>query len=105
MRELWRGFTGIRTRPSYLRHHPRRNPAGHTLLPAGNRRDNLALAAEQMFTEDFAGSCLSFDSAAPVEYAQIAAIAFSRQLTLATRNTRDFENIDGQNLENPWRPI
>ena len=73
-----------------------------------------------MFAEDFAGRCLPFDSAAaaaeyalivatrtraskPIstEDAQIAAIALARQLVLATRNTKDFEHIEGLKLENP----
>lgn len=94
---------------------------GIALLPAGKRRDGLALAAEQMFAEDFAGRCLPFDSSAAAEYAlivaararggkpistedaQIAAIALARQLALVTRNTKDFENIEGLALENPWQ--
>lgn len=93
---------------------------GIALLPAGKRRDGLTRAAEQMFTEDFAGRCLPFDSAAASEYAlivatrtragkpistedaQIAAVAFTREMILATRNTRDFENIEGLVLVNPW---
>jgi predicted nucleic acid-binding protein len=94
---------------------------GIALLPAGKRRDSLALAAEQMFAEDFAGRCLPFDSAAVAESAlivaartragkpistedaQIAAIALARQLVLATHNTKDFEHIEGLKLENPWK--
>ncbi|MBH2020184.1 MAG: VapC toxin family PIN domain ribonuclease [Burkholderiales bacterium] len=85
------------------------------------RRMALALAAEQMFEQDFAGRCHVFDSAAaknhalivaartrqgqPIstEDAQIAAIALACGLTVATRNTRDFENIDGLILANPWK--
>jgi predicted nucleic acid-binding protein len=96
---------------------------GIALLPAGKRRDSLALAAEQMFAEDFAGSCLPFDSAAAAEYAlivaartragkpistedaQIAAIALVRQLALVTRNIKDFENIEGLILEDPWQAV
>ena len=37
------------------------------------------------------------------EDAKIAAIALAAGLTVATRNTRDFENIDGLNLINPWQ--
>ncbi|MFZ3139982.1 type II toxin-antitoxin system VapC family toxin [Polaromonas sp.] len=94
---------------------------GIALLPAGKRRMALALAAEQMFEQDFAGRCHVFDSAAaknhalivaartrqgqPIstEDAQIAAIALACGLTVATRNTRDFENIDGLILANPWK--
>ena len=93
---------------------------GIALLPAGKRRAALAIAAEQMFEQDFAGRCLAFDAVAARNYAlivadrtrrglpistedaQIAAIALAAGLTVATRNTKDFENIDGLTLANPW---
>jgi hypothetical protein len=37
-----------------------------------------------------------------VEDAQTAAIAPNAGLTLATRNIRDFQGIDGLHLANPW---
>ena len=94
---------------------------GIALLPAGKRRTALAVAAEQMFEQDFAGHCLEFDSRAAKNYAvlvaarsrqgqpistedaQIAAIALATGLTVATRNTKDFDNIDGLMLANPWQ--
>jgi len=94
---------------------------GIALLPAGQRRTALATAAEQMFEQDFADLCLAFDVAAAKHYAvlvaartrqgqpistedaQIAAIALAAGLTVATRNTKDFENIDGLALVNPWQ--
>ena len=94
---------------------------GIALLPTGKRRTALAVAAEQMFEQDFAGHCLGFDTAAAKNYAvivaarsrqgqpistedaQIAAIALAAGLTVATRNTKDFENIDGLTLTNPWQ--
>lgn len=93
---------------------------GIALLPAGKRRDRLALAAEQMFAEDFTGRCLPFDENCADEYAwvvawrtrrgraistedaQIAAIALARDLPLATRNGRDFGDIDGLTVVDPW---
>ena len=36
------------------------------------------------------------------EDAQIAAISLSRNLPLATRNTKDFLHIEGVLLHNPW---
>ncbi len=80
----------------------------------------MSQAAEQMFTLDFHGPCLAFDSVAakchavlvahrvaqglPIstEDGQIAAIALANGLVLATRNTRDFENINGLKQANPW---
>lgn len=93
---------------------------GIALLPAGKRRDVLALAANRMFQEDFTGRCLPFNEAAAVEYsllvaarisagrpistedAQIASIAICHQLPLATRNIRDFVQIEKLELRNPW---
>lgn len=93
---------------------------GIALLPAGERRTALAVAAEQMFDQDFAERCVEFDAAAAKNYAvivatrtrqgqpistedaQIAAIALASGLTVATRNTKDFENIDGLARANPW---
>jgi len=93
---------------------------GIALLPAGKRRDGLALAAEQMFNEDFVGRMLPFDGNCAAEYAllvaertrrgypistedgQIAATALSHDLSLATRNVKDFKGIDGLTVVNPW---
>lgn len=94
---------------------------GVALLPDGKRKHALAAAVSQMFEEDFAGACLAFDHVAAQEYAllvaglqlkgvvmttedaQIAAIALRHQLVLATRNTKDFLNIPGLQLVNPWQ--
>lgn len=93
---------------------------GIAMLPAGQRRDQLSHACSAMLSEDFAGRCLPFDSMAatiqaPVvaqrraqgrpistEDSQIAAIALAHQLTLVTRNVRDFESIDALTVINPW---
>lgn len=95
---------------------------GVALLPAGKRRMALAVAAEEMFEHDFAGRCLEFNAAAAKNYAiivaartrqgqpistedaQIAAIGLASGLTLVTRNTKDFENIEALTLANPWQP-
>jgi len=94
---------------------------GIALLPAGKRRSALAVASDAMFDLDFAGRCLAFDSAAaklqalvvaartaqgrPVtaEDSLIAAIALAAGLTVVTRNTKDFENIEGLSLASPWQ--
>lgn len=96
---------------------------GIALLPAGKRRTALAQAADAMFEQDFSGRCLAFDAAAAksfalvvaqrtrsgqlisTEDAQIAAIALANALTIATRNTKDFDQIDQLAVVNPWQAI
>ncbi len=93
---------------------------GLMLMPPGKRQEALSQAAWAMFAEDFAGRCLPFDEDAArhyaaivsartragrpisVEDAQIAAIALTHQMPLATRNTTDFELIDDLEVVNPW---
>ncbi|MEF3169463.1 MAG: type II toxin-antitoxin system VapC family toxin [Deltaproteobacteria bacterium] len=93
---------------------------GIALLPDGQRKSGLQMAAMAMFMEDFAGRCLPFDESAATRYAgivamrirlgrpisiedaQIAAIALAHGLILATRNTGDFESIEGLSVVNPW---
>ncbi len=92
---------------------------GVALLPAGNRREQLGLALDQMLDEDFRQRILSFDRSAARAYAgivarrrhagrpisqfdaQIASIARSRDAGVATRNTLDFANCDIK-LVDPW---
>lgn len=92
---------------------------GARLMPAGKRRVSLQAALSAMFSEDFVGRILPFDSEAVTAYvdivsarraagrpisqfdAQIAAIAFQAGAKLATRNVNDFENC-GIGLVNPW---
>ena len=92
---------------------------GVAILPVGRRRDALALAIDAILREDFEGRILPFDSAAAREYAeiasarraagrtvapadcQIAAIARSRGMAMATRNVRDFEDIEVEVID-PW---
>jgi toxin FitB len=89
-------------------------------LPAGKRKTLLLDLAEQMFKEDFRDRCLPFDCEAAFEYAvivdqrnrqghpisvedaQIAAIARTAELALTTRNNKDFSDIEGVTLLNPW---
>ena len=88
-------------------------------LPDGARRRGLADAAERTLGGLFAGRVLPFDSSAARAYAdiaaasraagrpisqsdcQIAAIARSRDLALATRNVRDFSDT-GVEVSDPW---
>ena len=88
-------------------------------LPVGARRQGLADAAERMFEGLFAGRILPFDSSAARAYAQIAsasrvagrpvsqsdcqiaAIARSLGMAVATRNVRDFSET-GVEVIDPW---
>lgn len=92
---------------------------GISLLPDGNRKRKLALAANEIFDE-FPLRSLPFDDLAASKYAQlvsartkrglpisvedgqIAAIALVHGLALATRNVSDFKTIDGLRVINPW---
>ena len=92
---------------------------GIGLMPVGKRSKALLAAAERIFEKALAERVLPFDQTAarlfaqifssrklrgkpikPLD-AQIAAIARAHGATLATRNTRDFEEC-GIHLVNPW---
>ena len=93
---------------------------GIEVLAKGKRRDGLLAAAEGMFTEDFAGRVLAFESDAaqhfariaaqrralgrPISHAdaQIAAIARAHEAKLATGNGPDFADCDITVID-PWR--
>lgn len=93
---------------------------GIALLSAGKRRDGIASAANTMFNQDFSHRVLSFDEAAAgfyaalvshrsgigrpisVEDAQIAAIALRHGFVLATRNVKDFLEIESLQVIDPW---
>lgn len=95
---------------------------GARLLPQGKRRRLLEQALDTMFREEFAGRVLPFDAAAVPGYvavvtarrsagrpisqfdAQIAAIALSRRVGLATRNVSDFEGC-GLAVIDPWARV
>ena len=92
---------------------------GLQALPLGSRRTALESAFEQAINEAFKHRVLSFDQSAAYVYAeimnhkkqlgqpmslfdgQIAAIALSKNASLATRNTKDFQNC-GLTLINPF---
>lgn len=92
---------------------------GVEILPAGHRRERLAAEIESTLREDFSRRILPFDSAAARAYAtimadrratgrpigqsdcQIAAIARSRGVPVATRDVTDFAGC-GITVVNPW---
>jgi predicted nucleic acid-binding protein len=92
---------------------------GIAILPGGRRKQGLQVAALRMFAE-FHGRCLAFDEVAAsryallvsarmragrpisVEDAQIAAMALAGGFVLATRNVRDFAEIDGLSVVDPF---
>ena len=93
--------------------------AGVATLPAGRRRNRLALALSDQVLPLFEGRMLAFDTPAahafarvqagataagnPISFADaaIAAIATSHGFALATRNVRDFKGT-GLALIDPW---
>ena len=92
---------------------------GVALLPEGKRKQSIAAAAQRMF-EEFTERSLVFGDAAATQYGQlvahrtkmgrplavedarIASIALAHGLRLATRNVRDFEEIAGLEIVDPW---
>ena len=92
---------------------------GAAILPASRRRKTLVSDIERMLRDVFEDRVLPFDSEAARAYAdiaamrrsagrpvppadcQIAAIARSRDMAVATRNIRDFQNIDIEVVD-PW---
>lgn len=91
---------------------------GIARLPNGRRKERLAALAAELFA-DFGNVIVPFDTHAAHRYAeivagrerdgrpiatadaQIAAICSSREATLATRNTNDFEGT-AIGLVDPW---
>lgn len=92
---------------------------GAEILPPGRRRQALLADIEGMLRDAFGDRVLPFDRGAAREYAaiaaarrsvgrpvapadcQIAAIARSRGMKVATRNVRNFDDI-GVDIVNPW---
>ena len=92
---------------------------GVAIMPEGRRRNELEAAMFRWLDTGFTERILPFDSAAARAYAdiaagrrsagrpiapadcQIAAIARSRGMAVATRNVRDFGDIDVE-IVDPW---
>ena len=95
---------------------------GAAVLPAGRRRNTLISDIESMLRAAFEHRILPFDSNAAVVYAdvasarrtagrpvptadcQMAAIARSRGMAVATRNVRDFVDM-GIDVIDPWTRV
>jgi toxin FitB len=93
--------------------------AGAGRLPMGKRRSTLQQLIDEVLNEDFADRILAFDRAAARAYGdifnrsmregktmssadcQIASIAETHGLKIATRNTKDFVHC-GVEIMNPW---
>jgi toxin FitB len=94
--------------------------SGLAIMPEGRRRSALEAAARAIFTEDFDGRVLPFDTAAAAAYADIftarkragrpaapldlmiAAVARAKGAAVVTRDTSGFEDC-GVPLINPWQ--
>lgn len=94
---------------------------GLQLLATGRRRQQLEEAFAKALEEELEGRVLSFDQKSAeaaaviaakrrskgrtieIRDAEIAGIATARRATLATRNTRHFEDLR-LTLVNPWSP-
>lgn len=95
---------------------------GLSIMPDGRRRMELTLQADAMFGQDFQGRILSFDERAanrfgvlsahrralgkPISIGDgyIAAIAKVYDMPIATRNVKDFAELDLQ-LINPFETL
>jgi hypothetical protein len=95
---------------------------GIAALPEGKRRNALAATAEAIFTEEFAGRILPFDSKAAKHYAAIsaarrlagnpidgfdaliAATSLAADAKIATRDSGGFEGC-GLTVINPWQAV
>ncbi|MBZ0257346.1 type II toxin-antitoxin system VapC family toxin [bacterium] len=92
---------------------------GLARLPKGKRRNTLELKFSTFISEAFSGRIYSFDEDAAIVYGKvaakrekegfntdavdlmIAAIVKSRNASIATRNTKDFDGC-GIQVINPW---
>lgn len=93
---------------------------GVAVMPEGKRKRELADSTARILA--MFKTCVAFDALAATEFAdvvasrrkagraisysdaQIAGIARSATLTLATRNTKDFSDIEGLTVIDPWGP-
>ena len=86
-------------------------------LPAGKKKHELAVWLYSKLPEWFNGRIISLDTDVMTEWGKIrahtgrtlpaadsmiASAAITHHMTLVTRNTKDFEGIEGLMLINPW---
>ena len=86
-------------------------------LPAGKKKHELSIWLYSELPEWFNGRVISMDTdvmtewgkiransarTMPIADTMIAAAAITHHMTLITRNTKDFEGIEGLMLINPW---
>ena len=86
-------------------------------LPNGQKKRELQLWLAQTLPERFGNRIIPLDTAIMTEWGRlqgrigrtlptfdslIAASALARRLVIVTRNTKDFELIEGLELFNPW---
>ncbi len=95
--------------------------SGLTVMPQGRRRSALETAARAIFSYDFDGRVLTFDTAAATAYADIfavrrragrptapldlmiAAVAIANSASVVTRDVSGFEGC-GVEIIDPWNP-
>jgi predicted nucleic acid-binding protein len=90
---------------------------GMEKLPAGKEKHELLIWLYTKVPEWFNGRVISLDTEVLLEWGKIrarvqrtlpiidtliAAAAIAHHMVLVTRNTADFEDIEGINLLNPW---
>jgi len=90
---------------------------GMEKLPAGKKKHELAIWLYSQVTEWFKGRIIDLDTEVllgwgklraqavrtkPVLDSLIAAAAITHHMILVTRNVKDFEDIEGISLINPW---
>ena len=90
---------------------------GMEKLPSGKKKHELAVWLYTKVPEWFNGRIIPFDTDVMVEWGKIraraertmpvadtliAAAAITHHMILVTRNIKDFEDIEGLNLLNPW---
>jgi predicted nucleic acid-binding protein len=86
-------------------------------LPTGKKKHDLSIWLYTKVPEWFNGRIISLDAGTMIEWGKIcaasvrtmpvvdsltASAAISHHMTLVTRNTEDFEDIEGIMLINPW---